>query len=181
MNLDEYIGDKVRQLRNQNGLTQQELADRTELTKGFISQLERGQSSASVSTLSDIVTCLGTNLSDFFKEEPEENLVFGEDDYFEKTDEISVTEWLVPSAQGMSLEPIRVTLKPGAVLPVDKAHEGEEFGYVLKGSVTLNYGDRQYQVNKGESFIYKCDHRHSLSCASKKEAVVLWISCPPSF
>ena len=41
-----YIGEKIRNLRNRNGLTQQELADRTELTKGFISQVERGQVSA---------------------------------------------------------------------------------------------------------------------------------------
>lgn len=41
MNIEENIGNKIRNLRNQNGLTQEELADRTELTKGFISQLER--------------------------------------------------------------------------------------------------------------------------------------------
>ena len=41
--VNEHIGRKIKDLRNQNGLTQQELADRTELTKGFISQLERGQ------------------------------------------------------------------------------------------------------------------------------------------
>ena len=41
--VNEHIGNKIKDLRNRNGLTQQELADRTELTKGFISQLERGQ------------------------------------------------------------------------------------------------------------------------------------------
>lgn len=65
MSIEEKIGMKIRNLRNQNGLTQEELADRTELTKGFISQLERGLTAPSVSTLLDIVECLGTNLSDF--------------------------------------------------------------------------------------------------------------------
>ena len=60
------IGSKIRELRILNGLTQEELADRTELTKGFISQLERGLTAPSVSTLQDIVEGLGTNLSDFF-------------------------------------------------------------------------------------------------------------------
>ena len=54
------IGRRIRNHRNRNGLTQQELADRTELTKGFISQLERGQVSASVVTLMDLIECLGT-------------------------------------------------------------------------------------------------------------------------
>lgn len=58
--VNEHIGRKIKDLRNQNGLTQQELADRTELTKGFISQLERGQVSPSVGTLLDLIECLGT-------------------------------------------------------------------------------------------------------------------------
>ena len=53
--VNSYIGERIRDLRNRNGLTQQELADRTELTKGFISQLERGQVSASVVTLFDLI------------------------------------------------------------------------------------------------------------------------------
>ena len=66
MNIEENIGNKIRNLRNQNGLTQEELADRTELTKGFISQLERGLTAPSIYTLMDIVECLGTNLAEFF-------------------------------------------------------------------------------------------------------------------
>lgn len=181
-NLDVYIGDRIKQLRNQNGLTQQELADRTELTKGFISQLERGQSSASVETLSYIVTCLGTNLSDFFREELEEQMVFGEDDYFEKVSEDGNTvTWIVPSSQGMSLEPIIVTIEPGTQTVPDKAHEGEEFGYVLSGTVILHHGNTAQKVSKGESFIFRSDKIHYLSSASGKVAKVLWVSCPPSF
>ena len=48
--INKDIGRRIRNLRNRNGLTQQELADRAELTKGFITQLERGQVSASVAT-----------------------------------------------------------------------------------------------------------------------------------
>ena len=90
-NLEEQIGRKIRDLRNQNGLTQEELADRTELTKGFISQLERGMTAPSVSTLEDIVTCLGSNLSDFFKEESQPQVVYKEEDYFEKVDDEGYT------------------------------------------------------------------------------------------
>ena len=76
MSIEEQIGMKIRNLRNQNGLTQEELADRTELTKGFISQLERGLTAPSVSTFLDIVECLGTNLSDFFHDEDDLQIVF---------------------------------------------------------------------------------------------------------
>ena len=62
------IGSKIKDLRIQKGLTQEELANRTELSKSFISQLERDQTSPSIATLYDILQCLGTNLADFFNE-----------------------------------------------------------------------------------------------------------------
>ena len=54
------IGKKIRELRIQIGLTQEELADRAELSKGFISQVERNLTSPSIATLTDILQCLGT-------------------------------------------------------------------------------------------------------------------------
>ena len=60
------IGKKIREMRNQKGLTQEELADRCELTKGYISQLENNLNSPSIATLIDILAALGSNLSEFF-------------------------------------------------------------------------------------------------------------------
>lgn len=68
------IGHKIKQLRIQNGLTLEELASRSELTKGFLSQLERNLTSPSISTLEDILEALGSSLSDFFKEEKDEKI-----------------------------------------------------------------------------------------------------------
>ena len=58
------IGHKIKQLRIQKGLTLEELASRSELTKGFLSQTERNLTSPSIATLNDIVEALGTSLSD---------------------------------------------------------------------------------------------------------------------
>lgn len=182
MSIEEQIGTKIRNLRNQNGLTQEELADRTELTKGFISQMERGLTAPSVSTLLDIVECLGTNLSDFFHEENELQIVYPKEDYFEKEDEHknSIT-WLIATAQSRSMEPILVQLQPGQSMPEDKPHEGEEFGYVLEGEITLHYGENVYTVRKGDSFIFPANRKHKISSACKKVSSILWISSPPSF
>ena len=70
------IGHKIKQLRIQKGLTLEELASRSELTKGFLSQTERNLTSPSIATLNDIVEALGTSLSEFFKEDKEERIVF---------------------------------------------------------------------------------------------------------
>ncbi|MGN0256139.1 MAG: helix-turn-helix domain-containing protein, partial [Chordicoccus sp.] len=80
MNTD--IGRRIKNLRLRNGLTQQELADRAELTKGFISQLERGQVSPSVESLLDLIEILGSTPAEFFSEGEEEQVVFGAADYF---------------------------------------------------------------------------------------------------
>ena len=121
------IGAKVKELRIQKGLTQEELADRTELSKGFISQFERDLTSPSIATLIDILQALGTDLKDFFSEESDEQIVFKESDYFEKLDDEykNKTEWIIPNAQKNIMEPIRLTLEPGGSTYPDNPHEGE--------------------------------------------------------
>lgn len=175
------IGEKLRELRVLNGLTQEELADRTELSKGFISQLERDLTSPSISTLEDILQCLGTGIADFFADEQEEQIVFGENDFFEKQDgELkSRIEWIIPNAQKNAMEPIRVTFAAGGSSYPDTPHEGEEFGFVLKGSILIHLGKKQYFAKKGESFYYRADKPHYITSA--KGAVILWVSTPPSF
>jgi len=70
------IGEKLRKLRLQRELTQEEMADRCELSKGFISQVERDLASPSIATLTDMLECLGSNLKEFFSETGDEKTVF---------------------------------------------------------------------------------------------------------
>ena len=81
------IGEKLRQLRIQRNLTQGELADRCELSKGFISQVERDLASPSIATLVDMLECLGSDLKTFFTDESKEKIVFAPADLFEKPDD----------------------------------------------------------------------------------------------
>lgn len=60
------IGIKIKEMRLKKQLTQEELADRCELTKGYISQIENDLNSPSIATLKDILQVLGSSLSDFF-------------------------------------------------------------------------------------------------------------------
>ncbi|MCI8606653.1 MAG: helix-turn-helix domain-containing protein [Hungatella sp.] len=175
------IGLKLKELRILKGLTQEELADRAELSKGFISQLERNLTSPSIATLTDILQCLGTTLGEFFNETPEEQIVFGRSDYFEKTDSELKNEikWIIPNAQKNVMEPIMLTLEPGGETYPDNPHEGEEFGYVLQGTVTIHLGNKIHKAKKGESFYFVPDKKHYLT--SKAGAVILWVSSPPSF
>lgn len=175
------IGQRIKQLRVMKGLTQEELADRAELSKGFISQVERDLTSPSIATLMDILQCLGVTVSEFFTEEPDEQIVFTKEDYFEKKDDENknTIEWIVPNAQKNQMEPILLKLEPGGMTDLDNPHEGEEFGYVLNGSVTIHLGKKAYRAKKGETFYYDSGKQHYLT--SKTGAIVLWVSSPPTF
>lgn len=157
------IGSKIKELRVLKGLTQEELADRAELSKGFISQLERDLTSPSIATLVDILQCLGTDLKTFFDDTEDDRVIFKKEDYFEKTDtELNnVIEWIIPNAQKNIMEPIRLTLEPGGSTYPDNPHEGEEFGYVLSGSISIIVGNKRYKAKKGESFIKFACHEES--------------------
>jgi transcriptional regulator with XRE-family HTH domain len=176
------IGVQIKQLRLQRGLTQEELAARTELTKGFISQLERDLTSPSIATLMDILAALGTDVASFFREAQEEPVVYSAEDMFVKEEADGYTiQWLVTNAQKNALEPILVTIPAGVSGAQDDPHEGEEFGYVLSGNVTLVVGTNRYRIKKGGSFYFRPTRVHYLINTGKSEAHVLWVSTPPSF
>ncbi|MGI6161939.1 MAG: helix-turn-helix domain-containing protein [Christensenellales bacterium] len=178
------IGSKIKQLRVKYGLTQEELANRTELSKGFISQLERDLTSPSINTLIDILECLGVTLREFFSSgEEDEKIVFGAADVFVQEDADSglSIQWLITSSQKNAMEPILVSLAPGGQTAVYDPHEGEEFGHVLAGAVSLCIGAKRYALKKGDSFYFKADAQHYIKNPGKREARILWVSSPPSF
>lgn len=175
------IGKKIKRLRTQQALTLEELASRSELTKGFLSQVERNLTSPSIATLNDILEALGTTLASFFQEEKEEKCVFTKDDYFVDEKEGCVINWIVPNAQKNEMEPILIEIYPNGESQILSAHDGEEFGYVFSGRVQLVDGDTSWTVKKGETFYIKGKNTHYLKNEGQTIAKVLWITTPPLF
>lgn len=175
------LGKKIKQMRNQKGLTQEELADRCELTKGYISQLENNLNSPSIATLTDILSALGSDLSEFFREEKEEKVVFTKNEFIEKDSDGVLLNWLIPNAQKNMMEPVLVELTEETSTPVDIPHEGEEFGYVLDGKIAIVLGNTHHVCKKGEAFYYAASKPHYILNKGKNKARFLWISTPPNF
>lgn len=175
------IGHKIKQLRVQKGLTLEELASRCELTKGFLSQMERNLTSPSIATLNDILEALGSCLSEFFKEEKAEKVVFQKKDFFVDERENYTVNWIVPNTQKNEMEPILIELVQGGCSFEVNPHSGEEFGYVVEGCVSLVLGEDTYIVRKGETFYIDGKNFHYLKNEKKTTAKVLWVSTPPLF
>ena len=175
------LGTKLRDMRQQKNLTQEELADRCELTKGYISQLENDLTSPSITTLVDLLNALGSNLSEFFRDKTEEKIVFSESEYIEKQSDGMTLEWVIPNAQKNMMEPVLVELAAGASTSTDFPHDGEEFGYVLEGKITVIRAGKSHTAKKGESFYYSADKEHQIVNKGKSKAKFIWITTPPNF
>src|SRR5699024_2469800 len=134
-------------------------------------------------TLVDILDGLGTNLKDFFNDEDNEKVVFLKGDFFEtENEEYKYTlKWIVPNAQKNIMEPIFIEIDSNGRSKEDTHHEGEEFGYVILGSIILCLGSKRYKVKKGESFYFKANVNHYIINPGKGIARILWVSSPPNF
>jgi len=177
------IGEKLRQLRKGHGLTQEELANRAYLTKGFISQLERDHTSPSIATLKSILDVLGVDLGNFFRDVPQQSVVARK-----KTRVLSSTStddclihFLSPKAMGRLMDPVLVTLDRGARTEEDSSHEGEEFGFVVQGTITLWLDDKAHRLFKGDCFYFKSSWKHWVENSGGHSARILWVVSPSTF
>ncbi|UCG14923.1 MAG: helix-turn-helix transcriptional regulator [Deltaproteobacteria bacterium] len=177
------IGEKLKRLRKASNLTQEELANRAYLTKGFISQLERDLTSPSIVTLKGILDVLGEELADFFRDVKHERVLFHRNARVlssTSTETITV-ELLVPSAQSRLMDPVLVSLEPGTFSESHRGPEGEELGFLLQGKVTLWLDKVPYRMSKGDSFYFAADQEHRVQNSGKTPAKLLWIVSPPVF
>lgn len=175
------IGEKIKQRRILLGLTQEELANRCELTKGYISQLEHDKTDPSIQTLEIILDVLGLTLGDFFKDSKKQKIKFTEEEQLDKDFDGYIQSWLVPTAQVLAMEPIYLVIKPGMKTIPDLPHVGEEFGYVIEGKILVHFGDIKEECSNGESFYYQADQKHYIENIGLEDAKILWVSCPPNF
>jgi Predicted transcriptional regulators len=177
------IGPKIKSLRLQRGLTQEELASRCELTKGYISQLENDVASPSIQTLIDILNILGISPRDFFTENKKEKVVFGKNDFFESKSGGGTSVWLIPNSQKNEMEPIILDLPPGPEAESDTRppFEGEEFGYVLEGKIEIVFGEYSYTAKKGEAFYIDGGKEHKIKNIGNNRARVIWVTTPSNF
>ena len=176
------IGERIRNLRQLSNLTQEELAERANLTKGFISQIERDLTSISLDSLVQILDALDESIPEFFRGAAEEKIVYRQKDRVAiEKERIERFELLVPGSTNRRLEPVLLTLRQGQVTPKEPPHEGEEFGYVLQGRINLRFGKEVLKLKKGECFYISAEKEHWLQNSGAGEAVVFWITSPPSF
>ncbi len=178
------IGGRLRLLREARRLTLRQLADKVGCTGAFLSQIENGHVSPSIAMLKRIAAALGVNIVDFFMDdEPDEPVVTR----VEHRREVSLGNWnariqqLVRSTHGKLMQPFYTVVAPGGGSHEPYSHAGEEFGIVLRGTLTITVGERTYQVGPGESFYYSSRIPHQWVNEGDEEVEVVWVVSPPSW
>lgn len=159
------IGNKIKNLRIQKNLTQEELGERTDLSKGYISQLERNLSSPSMETFFSILEVLGVSPKAFFDEKEQiQQVVYQSDDYTVHYDEENGYEisWLVPDSNENEMEPIILTLHENGEYKEFEPSLSDTFAYVLEGSVQVKIGADTYIASQGETIYYQALKKHQL-------------------
>ncbi|KYG89342.1 XRE family transcriptional regulator [Metasolibacillus sp. FSL H7-0170] len=160
------IGMKIKELRLKKGLTQEELGERTDLTKGYISQLERDLNSPSIETLFSILEVLGTTPKQFFDDEKWQNkhIVFTQEDRTSFTDSEKQyeIEWLIPTSNDKEMEPVFLKIHKGGAFKAFEPSLAETFIYVLKGRIRVVIGEEAYIATEGHSVYYDAVSNHQI-------------------
>lgn len=173
------IGEKLKNLRIQKNLTQEELGERTDLSKGYISQLERDLSSPSMETFFDILEVLGVTPEQFFSQKTgEQKILYKEEDTTSYNDETNGyhIKWLIPESNEKEMEPILLTLEKKGQYKQFSPSLSETFIYVLEGSVGLQFGEDYFVAQTGESIYYEASKPHRLLNHGNKPTKVLVVA-----
>ena len=173
------IGKKIKSLRIQKGLTQEELGERTDLSKGYISQLERDLNSPSIETLFSLLEVLGSKPKDFFDEdEKNQRVVYEEEEQTVYTDDEKNYQirWLVPESNDNEMEPILLTFQNQGEFKKFEPSLSETFMYVINGKVRLTIGSQEFTAKKGQSLYFRASDHHQLANNHDDESEVLIVA-----
>ncbi len=177
------LGRKIRDLRLRRGLTVQQLAHASHLSKGFISQVENGRTSPSLATLHNLALALRTSAAYLVVEEHErlhvvraaERPQISAAGHPERVEVLSA----VPKR---NLELLIAALPPGSTsAAVRHCHHAEECVLCLEGRVRLVHGDEEVVLEAGDSCHYDGRVTHSLENAGTREARLLIAMTPAAF
>lgn len=180
------IGMKIKKLRGEKGITLKELSEKSELSVGFLSQLERGLTTIAVDSLEKLAEILEVNLTYFFDYPTtcKEPVLRSYQQQIIDVEEASIISYsLSTDLKNKQLVPRLVEILPQKedeeIIPY--RHEGEEFAYVLEGILTLYIDGKRYEVYPGDSIHINSTHTHNWANYTNKKVKLLAVNTPNYF
>ncbi len=184
--MDLAVGRRIRELRRARQLSLETVVARTDLSIGFVSQIERGLSSPSLRVLATLADVLGVGIAALFGARPDDDgasggVVTREAQRAElKLWRTGISKQLLgPAGAENRLNLFLVQMEPGGSTRDELyTHDGEEAGLVLEGEMTLTVDAETWSLKTGDSFRFASRRPHRFSNpADDTKAVVLWVNC----
>ena len=192
--MDFDIGTRMKALRTAKKLSQRELARRSGVTNGLISQIEQNHSSPSVASLKRILDAIPMTLSEFFGpvEAGDKQIFYSAEELREINPERvfpmsadaspAVSLKQVGAAGAHSLQMLHERYAPGADTGQELyTHEAEEAGIVVSGHIELTVGEETRVLGPGDAYIFDSTIPHRFRNRGAKECVIISACTPPSF
>lgn len=191
------LGAKLKAIRRSKGVTLQQIADQTGLSKSFVSQIETGAANPSIASLKKITDVLGIPLAALFHAGEEAEEAGTPSEVAEPQGEVRVVRrdrrkmlvepgkmgrmyLLTPDLQ-RKLEVILGEEEPGNADSEWYSHRGEEFGLVLEGRYEVSVGDQVFVLEAGDSIYYPSHMPHKTRVLGDQPVRTIWVITPPSF
>jgi DNA-binding transcriptional MerR regulator/uncharacterized cupin superfamily protein len=173
-------GWQLRKLRLQRGDSLSTVARSVGVSIGFLSNLERSQSGASVGILRKLAQYYGLNILDFFDPLESTGPLVRPKDRKVLEGGPGVQMELLASGK-ITMEPHLFTVEPGASSGESYSHEGEEFLYVIRGRLAITLEGKSYDLRAGDSFYFRSQTPHHWSNPGETTALIVWVNTPPTF
>lgn len=173
------IGRKIRQIRLQNKLTLEKIAQRAGFTKSYLSMVESGKKSPPIATLSKIAQAFGMDIGAFFEQKkPEDRMILV------RKEERKVVvrdgtifgyryESIAPTKAHKKMEPFIISLPSKSREGDLFDHAGEELFYVLEGRINFFYADKKYSLKEGDCIYFDSGIPHRGEGVGKRPAKAL--------
>jgi transcriptional regulator with XRE-family HTH domain len=184
--MDVAVGQRIRDLRRSRAMSLEAVAARTDLSIGFLSQIERGLSSPSLRVLATLADVLGVGIAGLFGAK-ESTRTAPDAVVTREGKRAKLNLWrtgiskqlLSPAGSEGRLNLFLVDMEPGGSTGDELyTHDGEEAGLVLSGKMKLTVDAESWMLKEGDSFRFSSRRPHRFSNPSPKaKAVVLWVNC----
>ncbi|MFJ1209784.1 helix-turn-helix domain-containing protein [Burkholderia pyrrocinia] len=177
------LGNKIRALRQRLKLTLDETSTVAGISKPFLSQVERGRATPSITSLVRIAKALGVTMQYFIDTPTEARSVCRGNalQYFQFANSASQFARLTNLVDGRKLDAILVRMPAGQPPSEVTTHAGEEFVYVMRGQVALTLEDCTFTLNEGDTAHYESTMPHAWHNTADEEAVIVWVGTPRLF
>lgn len=187
LDLDPRVGREIRGLRKARDTTLGQLSEATGLSKGYLSQVERGISSPSVKALHTISRALGVTISWFFPPQTDgdadlRDTVVRAHARRSLSFDSGITDELLSPNLDRTIELLRCIFPAGSESGADPYnHRGEEAGIIISGQLDLWLDDQHIRLNEGDSFAFSSERLHRYANPTDQDTIVIWAISPPTY